>query len=212
MKVFNCEQGTPEWHALRLARPTASQVDRIITPKTLKPSTSALTYRNQLVAEYLLGYAPDWGDSSQYMERGTALEAEARAFWEMRNDCEIEQVGFILRDDEKFGGSPDGLIGDRATFEAKCPAIHTHIGYLVEPELLEAKYYGQVQASLYLTDRDWCDLLAYSPILPHVHRRVTRDPKYILALDVALNAFIENLDEVKERLAEHRQVPACAAV
>lgn len=201
---LDVEQGSPEWLQARLGIPTASCFDRIITPKTLKLSAQRFTYRNQLLAEWLLGYPIDWSGSSQFMERGTAMEPRARAYYEFQNDVEVDPIGFCLRDDEKVGGSPDGLVGDNGLLEIKCPAIHTHIGYLIDPEAFAAAYRHQVQGYLYLTGRAWADLLSYNPELPAVVVRVERDPEFVDALDESLNAFVEELEEAQAALQPHR--------
>lgn len=207
MKILNIEQGSPEWMDARLGIPTASAYDKIITPKTLKPAKGD-TYRNQLLAEWLLGYAIDWGTSNAWTERGRDLEAEARAFYELTRDVEVAPVGFVARDDGKTGGSPDGLIGEDGGLEIKCPAIHTHVGYMLNPSLLSGEYRCQVQGYLYLTGRGWFDLMSYCPGLPEVLIRVPRDEVFMKAFEPALAAFLADLDTAKERLAEHRQIAA----
>lgn len=204
MKILNVEQGSPEWLRARLGIPTASQVDRLLTPKTLKISSQAGTYRNQLLAEWWCGYPIDWGGQSSFMERGTDMEPEARAWYELQRDVEATQVGFVLRDDGRFGGSPDSLVGEDGGLEIKCPALHTHLGYLLDPEALTAEYRGQVQAYLYLTGRAWWDLLAYNPELPPVVRRVERDELYIAALDKVLAEFLGELERARAVLEQHR--------
>lgn len=207
MRILNVEQGSPEWMDARLGIPTASAYDKIITPKTLKPAKGD-TYRNQLLAEWLLGYAIDWGTSSAWTERGRDLESEARAFYELTRDVEVTPVGFVARDDGQTGGSPDGLIGEDGGLEIKCPAIHTHVGYMLKPSLLSDEYRCQVQGYLYLTGRNWWDLMSYCPGLPEVMIRVERDAPFMDAFEPALAAFLADLDTAKERLAEHRQIAA----
>jgi hypothetical protein len=206
MIIHDCPQGTPEWAAVRLGIPTASRVGDILTPKTLKLSGSAGKYRNQLVAEWLCGHPIDWSDGAGWMERGRDMEAEARKWYAFSRDCDVRQVGFISRDDGLFGCSPDGLVGDDGGLELKCPALHTHVGYLLNPTDLAEQYRGQVQASLYVTGRAWWDLVSYSPDLPAVELRIEPDEDYIDALDMALAGFIGNLLDCRERLAEHKQL------
>ncbi|HEX7117452.1 MAG TPA: YqaJ viral recombinase family protein [Longimicrobiales bacterium] len=207
MRIIDCVQGTEEWLRARLGIPTCSQADRILTPKTLKPSGQREQYRNQLLAEWILGYPIDWGASSAWMERGTDLEAEARAAYELETGTDVQQVGFIRHDDIAFGGSPDGLIGDDGGVEIKCPAIHTHIGYMLAPDTLADEYRGQVQTLLALTGRQWWDLWAYNPELPPVRVRVERDAEYIKAFGKALLEFVRSLEEAQEKLREYKRIP-----
>lgn len=205
MKILDVTQGSPEWLQARLGIPTASGYDKILTPKKMTASTQAVTYRNQLAAEWLLGHPIDWQDSNGFMTRGTGMEAEARAFYELQHDVDVEQVGFILRDDGRTGGSPDALVGGDGILEIKCPAIHTHIGYVIDHGLLTAKYHAQVNGYLYLSGREWVDIISYNPMLPSVQVRIERDEKYIAALGPAIDTFCDYLDAVKEQLAAHKQ-------
>lgn len=204
MILVKCEQGTREWDMARLGIPTCSRLDEILTPKSLKRSTSAGKYRNQLLAEWLFGAPIDWGGSSEFMQRGTEMEPKARAFYEMQRDVDVTPVGFILRDDRLFGGSPDGLVEEDGGLEIKCPALHTHIGYLTDPKSLVEEYRGQVQGNLALSGRRWWDIMSYNPQLPEVIVRVERDEAYITALDRELKWFTTWLCEGRDILAPYR--------
>ncbi|HEX6926796.1 MAG TPA: YqaJ viral recombinase family protein [Longimicrobiaceae bacterium] len=212
MRILTMEQGSPEWMNARLGIPTASRFSEIITPATLKPSKSASKYRNQLLAEWLLGYPIDWSNGgSAWTDRGREMEGEARAFYEMQFDVDVVRVGFVLREDGRVGGSPDGLIGTDGGVDFKCPALHTHIGYMLEPDKLAADYRAQVQGYMYLTGRAWWDLFAYSPALPHVRVTVERDAEFQAALGAALDAFVADLDRCREQLMPHREQVRAAA-
>lgn len=205
MRVLDVVQGSPEWLQARLGIPTASQADRILTPSKLKPAAAAREYLHQLLAEWILGYPIEWAGNSQYMQRGTDLEAEARAAYELEMGVDVQTTGLLLTDDGMFGGSPDGLVGDTGGVEIKCPAIHTHIGYLLAPESLAGRYRGQVQALLWLTGREWWDLWAYNPELPPVRARVEPDPEWQAAWEPALAGFLDALTYGRERLEPYRR-------
>jgi len=207
VRVLDVVQGSPEWLQARLGIPTASQADRILTPSKLKPAAAAREYLHQLLAEWILGYPIEWAGSSQYMQRGTDLEAEARAAYELEMGVDVQTTGLLLTDDGMCGGSPDGLVGDTGGVEIKCPAIHTHIGYLLAPESLAGRYRGQVQALLWLTGREWWDLWAYHPELPPVRVRVEPDAEWRAAWEPALAAFVAELLECRGRLREYKRIP-----
>jgi hypothetical protein len=198
--IHDVVQGSLEWMATRLGIPTASRYDELLTPKTRKPAAARHKYRAELVAEWLIGQPLEWG-STIWMERGTEMEDEARSYYQLQADVEVQRTGFISRADGLTGGSPDGLVGADGGLEIKCPGALQHVRYLLgeDPE-----YVGQVQGYMYLTDRAWWDVISYNPALPPVIHRVHRDEDYLAALVPVLDEFIGEVERDKARLAEHK--------
>lgn len=201
MKTLDVEQGSPEWHFARLGIPTASQFDRILTPKTRKPSGQADGYLAELVAEWLLQMPLEWG-SSRPVERGTDLEDRARRWYEMTEDVDVQRPGFILREDGLVGASPDGLVGEDVVLEIKTPMALQHTKYFIGVE--SPAHVGQTQGTLYLTGRKRVDVVSFNPDLPPRLFRVDRDEEYITALDAALKPFLEKLEGFKKEFARFR--------
>jgi hypothetical protein len=201
MKILDVEQGTMEWALARLGIPTASQFDRILTPKTRKASTSRDAYRAELLAEWLMGQPLDWGTSA-WMERGTELEDEARRWYEMDRGVDVQTVGVVVRDDGLVGGSPDGLVGEDGGLEIKCPAAVQHVKYMLGVD--ELAHVGQVQGYLYLTGRKWWDVLSYNPDLPPVVKRVERDEDYLAALVPLLDELVAQVVADREKWGVYR--------
>lgn len=198
MRIIECEQGTPEWYAARAGIPTSSKFDCILTP-TGKASTQAKGYRLKLLAEWLIGHEPE-GFQSDWMARGKEIEAEARAWWEMETGETVTQVGFCLHDDGRYGCSPDGLFAD-CGIEIKCPAPHTHVGYLLGGKLPN-DYIPQVQGSMLVTGMAAWHFVSYHPDLPPLRVRVERDEQYIASLTDALDKFVADLEHDKQALLE----------
>lgn len=194
---IDCDQNTPEWLALRLGIPTASEFDRLITPKTMKPSASAAGYLHEKLAEWALGSPLDEGDSI-WMERGVDLETEAAATYGWETDTFPEKAGFFLTDDRMAGASPDRLVGDDGILEIKCPSAKVHVGYLFG-SVAEA-YRCQVQGLLWVTERRWVDVMSFNPAMPNAIVRVERDEKFIEALSEAVGAFVGRLKAGREEL------------
>ena len=198
MIVHDCEQRSDAWFLLRLGIPTASNFDKILTPGG-KASTQAEAYMHTLLAEILTGQQGGM-ESNAWMQRGTELEPEGRGFYELTTGNDVHEVGFITLDDGSAGCSPDGLIGDPGMLEMKVPAPHTHVGYLLSGEL-PSGYKPQVQGQLWIAEREWCDFLSYSPLMPPVLIRVQRDEKFIKALASAMAKFTETMAAKREDLA-----------
>lgn len=209
MKLIECHQGSPEWLKARLGIPTASEFDKIFTP-TGKASTQAETYANTMVAEWLTGM-PGEDYLGEWMQRGRELEAEARAFYRAFEATEeVREVGFIVRDDERSGASPDSLVGEKGGLEIKCPKPSTHIGYLLSNKV-PTKYITQLQGQMWVAELEWVDFISYCPNIEPVLIRVKRDEPYILKLARAVGEFNKLVDEKKQVLIERGIKPAEAA-
>lgn len=200
MIVHDCTQGTPEWWMLRRGIPTASEFSRILTPKTMKLSSSADGYIYELIADSYRTAAPIAADkyTSRAMQNGIDLEPEARNWYALECGQDIRQVGFVTTDDGLLGCSPDGLVGDAGGLELKCPDLKTHVGYLLAGTLPD-EYRAQVHGNLLVTGREWWDFVSYAQDLPPFRIRVTTDD-YTAALTPALKDFTDRLRKAKERI------------
>ena len=190
MRVVDCKQGSPEWFNVRAGIPTASEFGRLLTPKKLQFSEAgSRSYACELIAARLMGGAPEGVESygTRAMQYGTDTEPEARAFYTLDRDTDVEQVGFCLSDDGLIGCSPDGLVGDDGGLELKCPLMKTHISYLIDGGLPDA-YKAQVHGSMIVTGRSWWDFMSYAYGAPPLLVRVEPDD-YTDALREAIEAF-----------------------
>ncbi len=194
----HCQQGSDEWRAARLGIPTASCFDKIITPKTMKPSESRTKYAHRLIAERIL-HRPQDDESTGYARRGQEAEANARGYYEFIRGVDVERVGFLMTDDRRAGASPDGLVSTDGLLELKVPSAPVHIGYLLDEEGIG--YRCQVQGQLWIAERDWVDTVSYHPELPDIIRRVPRDAAFITALAAAVKSFNEFVDSCMVKLA-----------
>jgi putative phage-type endonuclease len=200
MKVHSCMQGTSEWLELRAGIPTASQFDLILT-KSGKPSQSAERYLYTLLAERLMGHPID-EHVSLWMHRGSQLEKEAITFYELQRDSETEPVGFITNDKGTIGASPDRLVGEDGLLEVKCPKEYIHVAYMLQSGGAYGEYRVQVQGQMWITGRQWVDVLSYHPELPWALHRIERDDEFIEKLGSAVIAFSSVLENQWEDLLQ----------
>jgi hypothetical protein len=191
VKSIDVLQGTPEWLALRQGIPTASSFDRILTPKG-KPSTQREKYLFQLLGERIMG-RPITQQVSYWMGRGLQMEAEAVAYYEGIRELSTERIGFLTNDEGTIGASPDRFVGDEGLLEIKCPSEAVHVGYLMTHHV-DAEYYPQVQGQLWISERQWSDVLSYHPEMPPALIRVPRDDEYIGQLAKMLGLFLADLN------------------
>lgn len=195
MRIIECEQGTPQWLDARAGRPTASKFSDIVTPSTCKASASQGPYRAHLLAEWFLGVPIDEG-RSQFMERGTEMEEEAVAWYELTTGRNVRKVGLCLHDTLDAGASPDRLVDDDGCLEIKCPSAVRHMEYLLGVAI-DAKYRCQLQGQLWVTGRRWVDILSYHPVMPKQVTRVDRDDAFIATLAAEVTKFCVSLEDAR---------------
>lgn len=199
-------QGSPEWHAMRLGKVTASRVADVIAKTKTGVSASRAKYAGELIAERLTG-APAERYTNAAMAWGNEQEPEARKTYSFYRDTDVVQVAFVphpvIGDS---GASPDGMVDVDGLLEIKCPETHTHIETLISKEV-PSKYVPQMQWQMACTGRKWCDFVSYDPRLPESMRffcqRVHRDDAYIASLETEVVGF---LNEVRSKVIELRRL------
>ena len=93
MRFYPVAQGSAEWYALRIGRPTASMFHKIVTPKG-EPSKQAVKYLYRLLAERLLhDTMDDQIGFVQWVEWGKQQEGNAVAAFQFANDMIAEPGG-----------------------------------------------------------------------------------------------------------------------
>jgi putative phage-type endonuclease len=199
------EQGSPEWHAQRLGKATASRIADIIATTKTGPSASRVNYAAELVAERLTGQ-PAERFSNAAMQWGTEKEPEARAAYEFMADVDVALAEFVQHPTIAMSGaSPDGYIGDVGLLEIKCPNTATHIATLLSGKI-DSKYITQMMWQMACTDRAWTDFVSYDPRLPeHLKlfvKRVPRDAARIAELEREVTAFLAEVDGTVAALAK----------
>ena len=134
--IKDVEQGTDEWHDMRIGHITASRFKDVLSKgRGTAPSKTRLTYMRELVAELISGEKQE-SFSNEYMEWGTATEPQARAMYEFDTGNAVTEIAFCKLDNLKIGCSPDGLVGDDGGLEIKCPKTTTHIETVLSDEEL----------------------------------------------------------------------------
>ena len=208
MIILDIEQGTDEWMRARAGIPSASNFSRILSP-TGKPSTQATDYADELAGELwhrsLGTFQPEGSHSTDWMDRGQRLEAEAREAFAFMNDVDVQQVGFCLHDSREFGCSPDGLVGDDSGLEIKCPKRKNHF-ITAKNRAMPAKYIPQVQGSMLVTGRSSWWFMSYYPGLPPAIISVERDEEFCAQLHELLQKFTRQVQNTMEKVIEQSQV------
>ena len=193
------EQGTPEWHAMRCGKATASRMADIMAKTKTGVSASRANYMAEIVAERLTGKVAE-GFISKDMEWGKEVEAEARAAYSFYRMQDVDEVAFVDHPTIAMSGaSPDGLVGDLGLVEIKCPKTATHIAHLMGKGI-PSKYVHQMQWQMACTGREWCDFVSFDPRLSEEHklmvRRLERDDELIGEMEREVKKFLSEVDEV----------------
>jgi YqaJ-like viral recombinase domain len=193
IEIINCDQGTEAWYRARAGIPTASEFQTLLAKgRGGSDSKGRRTYMMKLAGEILTG-EPMESFSSVHMDRGKAMEEEARGLYAMVSNVAPEIVGFLRNGDK--GCSPDSLIGERGLLEIKTALPHILIETLLQDEFPN-EHKAQTQGQLWVAERDWVDLMVYWPGLPPFIRRAYRDEAYIADLAIAVKRFNEDLAEM----------------
>jgi hypothetical protein len=214
--LHDCDQRSERWEKLKLGIPSASAFNRIWTPKQKPTATGRApkyphgresdqweTYAHELLYERSTGEKEAEEYRGPWMIQGEEREPDAVQWYELSKSVDTQACGFVTTDDWKIGCSPDRLVGDSGLVEFKSPKGATHIGYFIKGEgSIDQKYWVQLQGQLYVSERDWVDIVSYHPKLValRVCIRVFRDEDYIAALAEGLRGFSHYLDEISARL------------
>jgi len=191
------QQGTAEWHQLRLGKVTASRVADILAKTKTGPSASRQNYLIELALQRTTGIIQE-SYSNAAMEWGTQTEPQARVAYEVTTNNFVDQVAFVDHPSIAwFGCSPDGLVSDRGLVEIKCPNSATHWEYF-KAKKAPNKYVIQMQAQMAVTGRDWCDFISFDPRMPDRSQllivNVPRDPEFILFMEAEIKQFLSEVE------------------
>ena len=197
------EQRSEEWFQARLGLVTASRVADVLAKIKSGESASRRNYKIQLVSERLTGERQETY-INQAMQDGIDREQFARDKY-VQQFGEVEEVGFVKHPTLEAGASPDGMVGDDGIIEIKCPMGSTHTETLMTQDI-PSKYVPQVQFQLLVTGRKWCDFVSYNPMFPeHLQvfvKRIEADPVYQKELESEVRKFLEEVNDVINKLKE----------
>lgn len=207
------EQGTDNWHRLRLGVITASKAGDVLAKKG---SQTRQNYLHQLVAEVCTSNYENITSNS--LEWGNENEAAAISAYEFLTGYKVLPGEFIYKDKGKrCGCSPDGLVsveaisedddafaGKKINFiekglELKCPySTKTYIDFIYSNKI-KKEYTMQCQFSMWVTGYDEWDFANYDPrmITKMIHIvTLERDKELMKRFDEAIPEFIEDMDKI----------------
>lgn len=200
MKIYHAlEQGSPEWLALRLGKPTASNLATIMAGGK---GDTRRKYLYKLAAERVSGLVEETYKNA-HMERGNEQESIARELYCAETGNEVLQVSFI--DCDTWGASPDGLIGDNGSIEIKS-RIGSVQAETILSDAVPSGNLAQLHAVLLASDRQWIDYVSYSPNMPLFIKRVERSAEWDARITAALAEFNAELEATVQKLQAYKPV------
>lgn len=199
------EQGSPEWHAQRCGKVTASKIADMMAKTKTGWGASRANYKAQLVAERLTGLVAE-GYTNAAMEWGKEKEAEAAEAYSFYSNLPVALCEFVIHPViAASGASPDRYVGDEGLVEIKCPNTATHIETLLGGSV-PGKYVLQMQWQMACTGRQWCDFASYDPRMPEDMRlmvkRLVRDDGQIAEIAREVRAFLSEIDATVSQLSK----------
>lgn len=195
----NMEQGSEQWHQVRCGKLTASLLGSIITPKTLKFSSSAKTLALTIAGERIKG-SPEDSYTSFDMQRGNELESEARWLYNETTQS-VREVGFVENNDYgfSFGCSPDGLASDgKGGIEIKAPKTTGHLNNIINKDIAP-QYILQMQGIMLACELDYMDFISYHRGMKLSPIRVNRDNEIIDIIIESGKKFEKLVQEILQK-------------
>jgi len=209
IEIFDVEQGSPEWFAVRAGVVTSSEFATVMAKgKDGGASVTRAKYLRQLAGEILTGEPAPEGYSNGFMARGKELEDEARRLFAFMRDADPIKVGFVK--DGRVGCSPDSLLGERSGLEIKVAIPAVQIERL-QLGRLPPEHVAQVQGSMWVTGRPTWSFMSYCPKLPPLIVEVERDNAYLAQLGNAMAAFQDELDSLVASIRTYQDFKGRAA-
>lgn len=189
LKIHNMPQGTPEWFDVRKGIPTASKFKDVLAKGEGKTRAS---YMRFLAGEVITG-EPGESFQSEEMKRGHVMEPEARDLYAFMKGEALDVVGFITNGPK--GGSPDSLVGTNGLLEIKTCKTPVLID-IIDKDQFPPEHKAQCQGNLWVSEREWIDIVCYWPKMPFFCKRAFRDEIYIQKLATEVDRFNAELNDL----------------
>jgi len=201
MKIHNFEQYSDDWWAVRLGKPSASAISRVITSAG-KKSTSINDYAIELANDIYVGNQTTNFTGNEHTDRGTELEPDARLSFQIETGFSVTEIGIVT--DWDMCASPDGIIDIGGTLEIKCLSAKNHtkaLMYINKNNKCPTAYFAQIQMQMMLLNYDFGYLYLYHPDLPCKSLKIKKDnefcenlKKYIVELNLYKNEVLNFLN------------------
>lgn len=154
------EQRSVDWFNVRLGKFTASGIHNIMGNQGL--GETGKTYCFEKAIELVFGKDSEDNFTSFDIQRGVELEPMAfRKFKETKQEdfIDVEETSFFPYK-EIGGASPDGLVGNDAILEIKCPRSKKFFNIIASGNI-DKEYISQMQMQMLCSNSRRCYLFNY---------------------------------------------------
>lgn len=193
------QQRSKEWFEKRKHKVTGSQAGAILG---LSPWKS----REEVMQDWLYGSKFKGNAATEY---GTFHEEYALADFEQSMGVKVEETGFHIHPElDWLGASPDGLVGDDAVVEIKCPfGKRDDLNPEFKPLAEQSHYYAQVQIEMACTGRNKCYFYQWNRHAA-VCELVEFDQRWFDISKILLEDFIIEFEERKKETTSDEMICA----
>jgi putative phage-type endonuclease len=156
---FDIVQGSPEWHAARAGKWTASNAATIMGGL----DTDGLAKLVKRVAWERVHGVIEGGFKSAAMERGHVVEPEARDWYAFTRLTQMQEVGLVDHASiANVAWSPDAITDNHGGAEIKCPLEMAWME-VKRTKKVPAEYRWQCRWAMWVGKLEWLDFVAYHP-------------------------------------------------
>lgn len=205
------EQRSPEWFEQRKGKLTGSNIGAALG---LNPWKTPEDLIRQMVREYHGAESEFTGNAAT--EYGTTHEPLALLDYTMEIGQNVTECGFIVHPVyEWIGASPDGLIGDDAVIEIKCPyGLSKKDNPEFKTAAAQPHYYAQMQIEMACTGRKECDFYQWTPNGSQLEM-VLFDPQWfgenLPILKAFYQQYLKELDNPEHLEPKHKEINTLTA-
>lgn len=200
MIVHNLEQGSFEWHELRLGKVTGTSLKDVV-------GANNLSVIDEMIAEMETGYSDDSGFINDAMQRGIDLEPFAVKDYIEKTGIEMIKHGFLQSSEMLLlGYSPDGLTDDKkGGLEVKCPSTKKHVQYIRQNQLPNDYKWQIICAFIVNPNLEWMDFVSYDPRFTKkplfIHRTHRSDVQDVINSTITtLTKFFTKFEQIKSEV------------
>jgi len=205
--IYDIDQNSPEWFDARICSIGGTGINKV---------AGGGKGRKDLLYEFageLITGVPAESFKFRHADRGHEFEPDARDYYAFTRGIEVKQCGLVKADEPHKHVSPDGLVSDSGGLEIKTRIPSVFVKAFVE-DTVDIAVRRQIQWSIWITERDWWDLVLYCPEMMSqgvepIIKRVYRDEKpkskrmeWVTGkkLNDAANEFIKEMNELANRI------------